>query len=81
MTSGKHSFSVDLPDHFLNKGSYRIDLFIAIFKQEWISKPGDTSISIYLEVGEVTSESPYWIQTRESLLAPLFKWDISSEGI
>lgn len=81
LTSGKHSFSVDLPDHFLNKGSYRIDLFIAIFKQEWISKPGDTSISIYLEVGEVTSESPYWIQTRESLLAPLFKWDISSEGI
>ena len=63
-----------IPKRFLNEGQYRLKLAASLYKRVWIINPAITNVSIDLEVRGGLSDSPYWIQKRPGLVAPVFPW-------
>lgn len=63
-----------IPAHFLNEGNYRIDIVAALFQREWIINPQKDNISIYFSISGGMSDSPYWLNKKSGLVAPIFEW-------
>jgi lipopolysaccharide transport system ATP-binding protein len=63
------------PKRFLNEGTYRIELIgsLHIRKDIFISDSYTPTISITIEGG--LSDSPYWLEKRKCLLAPVIEWE------
>lgn len=72
---GRNIFRAKVPARLLNEDRYRIDFFSAIHCGAWLSEPGNTSVSIYLQVAGELSDSPYWYARRPGLIAPVLNWD------
>jgi lipopolysaccharide transport system ATP-binding protein len=64
-----------IPEHFLNEGQYRIELILSLHFQQWLSKPGLNAPSFELSIRGGLSQSPYWMQARPGLLAPVVPFE------
>lgn len=65
-----------LPPFFLNEGTYRIDLGVALFCRQWLCEPGRETPSISVDVAGGFTSSRYWTERRPGLLAPALKWEV-----
>jgi lipopolysaccharide transport system ATP-binding protein len=71
---GPVEFSVTLPPHLLNEGTYRIELLAALHFRLWILEPGLSAPSVNLTIRGGLSESPFWTAKRPGLMAPVLQW-------
>lgn len=69
-----------IPPHFLNEGSYRIELILSLHYTEWISQPGVNAPGISLRIRGELSNSPYWILARPGLNAPILSFEALDSG-
>lgn len=63
-----------IPKRFLNEGDYKIELIGSLYCIKWLFQPGKNIPSICLNIQGGLSESPYWMQKRPGLLAPVMEW-------
>ena len=45
--------------------------------RKWFFEPGKSVATIYFEIRGGLSESPYWMNKRPGILAPVIKWEVS----
>jgi len=76
---GKIVLRSKLPKNTLNEGIYRIELIASIHFKKWIFEPGKDNPFCHLSIAGGLSESPYWLQKRPGLLAPVIKWQGNNE--
>lgn len=74
LAKGRHAVRSKVPSRFLNEGTYRIELMLALYFRQWLAQPGVSSPSIFLEVRGGLSDSPYWMMKRPGALAPQLEW-------
>lgn len=65
-----------LPKRFLNEGNYRIELISSLHFRQWITEPCKNAPYIMLTIQGGLSDSPYFIQKRPGLLAPVIPWQL-----
>jgi lipopolysaccharide transport system ATP-binding protein len=65
-----------LPRRFFNEGLYRIELIGGLHFREWLFQPSTNVPSIFLIIKGTLSDSPFWIEKRPGLLAPIIEWDL-----
>ncbi|MBD9388306.1 ATP-binding cassette domain-containing protein [Agrobacterium sp. AGB01] len=71
---GHNTIRTTIPAHFLNEGRYRVDFFASLHGQGWFSEPGNTPVSVFLQVSGGLSPSPYWRARRPGIVAPVLDW-------
>jgi lipopolysaccharide transport system ATP-binding protein len=71
---GLNKLRCNIPPHFLNEGSYRIEMVGGLHFREWLFTPGINCPAVYLTISGALSQSPLWNARREGLLAPIFQW-------
>jgi lipopolysaccharide transport system ATP-binding protein len=71
---GNNILRCQLKKHFLNEGTYRIELYVGILTGDWFCYYGGTPPSICLEIVGGLSKSPLWSQKRLGLCAPILHW-------
>ena len=64
-----------IPKRFLNEGSYRIELIGSLHIRQSIFTPGSNNPVIYITIEGGLSDSPYWLDKRQCLLAPVLDWE------
>ncbi|NTU76798.1 MAG: ATP-binding cassette domain-containing protein [Alphaproteobacteria bacterium] len=64
-----------VPARLLNEGLYKLDFFASIHAQGYLSEPGNTPVSVYLNIMGGLSESPYWRDPRTGVIAPVLTWE------
>jgi len=74
LTFGRNILKSQIPQRFLNQGKYRIELLIALYQREWMSEPGANAPAIELVIQGGLSDSPYWMERRPGVLAPVCDW-------
>ncbi len=74
LKKGKNIFTSAIPKRFLNEGTYRVEIFQAIFCRYNIITPLKNSPLIYFKIEGGLSDSPYWISKRPGIIAPELKW-------
>jgi lipopolysaccharide transport system ATP-binding protein len=75
MHPGRVVLRLCMPAFFLNEGSYRVDLGIALFHRQWLCEPGRDVPSITIEVAGGFISSRYWTEKRPGILAPALTWE------
>jgi lipopolysaccharide transport system ATP-binding protein len=60
-----------LPQRFLNEGQYRFELIVTVRSHYWYSEPGLDAPIVELAIRGGLSDSPYWLEARDGLLAPV----------
>lgn len=63
-----------IPKRFLNEGIYKIELYSSLYQRMWIVEPGKHSPSLNLQIRGGLSDSPYWTERRDGVIAPLMEW-------
>jgi lipopolysaccharide transport system ATP-binding protein len=63
-----------LPARLLNEGRYRIEYVCLLHNRIWLAEPGANVASICFEIQGGLSESPFWMQARGGILAPVLPW-------
>jgi lipopolysaccharide transport system ATP-binding protein len=63
-----------LPARLLNEGRYRIEYICRLHNRMWLAEPGANVASIHFEIQGGLSESPFWMQARGGVLAPVIPW-------
>ena len=71
---GRNTLRAEVPAHLLNEDRYRIDLFASLHAQGWLSEPGNTPVSVSLQIAGDLSQSPYWRSRRPGTMAPVLNW-------
>jgi lipopolysaccharide transport system ATP-binding protein len=74
LTRGRNVLRSRIPPRILNQGKYRLELIVALYCRQWISSPGVNAPVIELSIQGGLSESPYWMEKRPGLLAPVCSW-------
>ncbi len=64
-----------IPKHFLNEGTYRIECIGRLHSRQWLFEPGRNAPPIFLTVQGGLSDSPYWMNRRPGILAPIMKYN------
>jgi lipopolysaccharide transport system ATP-binding protein len=77
MHAGPVRLRTRLPAFFLNEGTYRIDLGIALFHRQWICEPGRETPTLTLDVIGGFTSSRYWTEKRPGVLAPALPWELT----
>lgn len=75
---GSHALRCRIPPRLLNEGSYYLELVGGLHFTEWLFEPRRRVPLISIEVRGGTSDSPYWINKRPTLLAPVLSWRSTS---
>lgn len=78
LEKGFHRLKSQFPARFVNQGTYRIDLLIALYYRQWISCPGSNAPSIKLSIQGGLSDSPYWVERRPGVVAPTLDWIVQT---
>jgi lipopolysaccharide transport system ATP-binding protein len=65
-----------LPYRLLNEGRYRVELLVSLYHRQWISCPGTNAPSVELSIQGGLSDSPYWMERRPGVLAPVCQWTL-----
>lgn len=73
---GKNTFSSLVPKRFLNEGTYRVEMIVAMYYRYWIIQPEKNSPSIYFTIQGGLSDSPYWMMRRPGIFAPELSWKV-----
>jgi lipopolysaccharide transport system ATP-binding protein len=76
MGKGIHIIRTKVPRRFLNEGSYRIELSVALHKVHWIFRFGGHVPTVFLVIEGGLTDSKHWSAKREGLLAPMFEWKV-----
>jgi lipopolysaccharide transport system ATP-binding protein len=72
--NGFNNFSLEIPSHYLNQGSYRIEFLASYHMRKFIIEPGSApEISFAIKGG--LSPSPHWIEARPGIMAPVWNWE------
>jgi lipopolysaccharide transport system ATP-binding protein len=64
-----------LPCHFLNEGDYVIELIVNLHYIQWLCEPGRNAPRLRLAIRGGLSDSPYWMNPRPGLNAPLLEFE------
>lgn len=65
-----------IPKRLLNEGAYIVELLSGYYFREWITQPLVNAPSITLTIQGGLSDSPYWMQRRDGILAPVIEWEV-----
>jgi lipopolysaccharide transport system ATP-binding protein len=76
LTRGRNVLQSRIPPRILNQGKYRLELIVALYYRQWISSPGVNAPAIELSIQGGLSDSPYWMEKRPGLLAPVCSWTL-----
>ena len=71
LQKGKNSLVTWLPSHFLNEGSYRIEMIVSLHHRVWYCQPEVSAPIISCRIQGGLSRSPHWLTARPGLLAPI----------
>lgn len=74
IVEGFNILKATIPGHFLNEGTYRVNLTSSLFKKEWILRPDTTEISVNFRIQGGLSDSSTWTGRRNGIMAPVLKW-------
>jgi lipopolysaccharide transport system ATP-binding protein len=74
LTRGRNVLRSRIPPRVLNQGEYRLELIASLHYREWICTPGANAPAIGLSIQGGLSDSPYWMEKRPGLLAPVCGW-------
>jgi lipopolysaccharide transport system ATP-binding protein len=74
LDTGRCEFTAVIPPGLLNQGSYRVELFLGLHHEKWISEPGRDAPSMTFNIAGKLSDSPHWVEKRPGLLAPHLTW-------
>ena len=80
LNTGPRRLQTQLPLHFLNEGSYRVEFICGLHFKEWFYEPGNNSPSIAFTVAGGLSQSPMWTTRRPGALAPILQWHNAAFG-
>jgi lipopolysaccharide transport system ATP-binding protein len=61
----------------LNEGTYRVEFLASLHYRAWLLQPGAGSPHIILTIQGGLSDSPYWMEKRPGILAPIIEWQES----
>src|SRR5262249_31716815 len=78
---GRFSLNTNIPVRLLKAGSYRIEFISGIHNRVWLHPPQASPAVVYFTVGGKLSDSPYWYERRQGLLAPLLTWHYTNLSI
>jgi lipopolysaccharide transport system ATP-binding protein len=71
---GSNKLSSQFPKRLLNQGNYRLEMIASLHFRQWICCPGDRVPTITVSVRGGLSDSPYWMEPRPGMLAPVHSW-------
>ncbi len=74
---GRNNFRSRFPSRTMNEGVYRAELMISLYHRQWISRPGSNAPAIDLSIQGGLSDSPYWVERRPGILAPVCPWTLN----
>jgi lipopolysaccharide transport system ATP-binding protein len=77
---GPNTFKVTIPSRLLNEGRYRIEFLASLHSHGWFSEPGNTPVSIMLQIAGGLSDSPYWRARRPGAIAPVLDWTMTDDN-
>ena len=80
LSRGNVLLRTKIPKRFLNEGIYTIELCASLYGQMWIAEPGKNSPSLSLQIQGGLSDSPYWTEKRDGIIAPLLEWEGAMKG-
>ena len=69
-----------IPPKLLNEGSYRVELIGMLHRRIWLFEPAVNAPGIYMTIWGGLSNSPYWMERRPGLFAPVMEWTASPAG-
>jgi lipopolysaccharide transport system ATP-binding protein len=72
---GLNILKTQIPKRFLNEGTYKIDLVLALYNRGWLCEPNVKSPSVFLTIRGGISDSPYWFDKRAGVMAPVIEWE------
>ncbi len=76
LAKGINILKSKLPNRFLNEGEYRFELIAVSPSRFWIFTEGSNTATVILTIHGGLSDSPYWINKRPGIIAPVIKWSI-----
>lgn len=76
MKAGPQTLFCQLPVHFFNEGSYRVELCARMHQGEEYTDLSRCPVSVHFTVRGGLSESAYWISRRPGFCAPLLDWSL-----
>lgn len=75
---GVVTLQLTLPRRLLNEGAYRAELMCGLTFVRWIfGGPGDYCPSVEFTIAGGFSASPYWVDKRPGMVAPLLDWRVA----
>ena len=77
---GEWEFRTRLPRRFLNQGTYRIYLGVALYHRAWLIEPGTGGASVTVTISGGLSDSPFWMVQRPGILAPELPWIVEKHS-
>jgi lipopolysaccharide transport system ATP-binding protein len=77
LNKGEVELRCELPKRFLNEGLYRLELACSLHHREQVVTPGRNSPTLHFKIQGGLSDSPYWLNPRAGLLAPVWRWERS----
>lgn len=78
---GINLFRVRLPLELLNEGMYTLQMLGNLGFRQLLFERERSPISLRLEVRGGLSESPYWVQRRPGVAAPVLAWESCDTGV
>lgn len=74
LSRGRNTIRSRLPLEVLNEGTYRVELVGGLHFRKWFFEPMVSAPSVLLRVQGDLSSSPYYMERRPVLLAPILRW-------
>lgn len=73
---GKITYKAKLPKHLLNTNTYTISLAMSLHNKKWLIDPNANQITIKYSLSGKVSESDFWKNPRDGILAPVIEWSV-----
>jgi lipopolysaccharide transport system ATP-binding protein len=67
-----------IPSRLLNEGDYQLRLMASLHCREWLCPPGVDAPTVHLSIRGGMSDSPFWLEKRPGVLAPVIGWTCES---
>ncbi len=64
-----------LPARLLNEGTYRLEMIAGLHCRSWLYEPNVNAPALTFTIQGGLSDSPYWMQSRPGILAPVLAWE------
>jgi lipopolysaccharide transport system ATP-binding protein len=75
---GSFRLKTVFPRRLLNEGRYRLELIGGIHNIKWLFEPRKNNPQFYIEIIGGLSDSPYYTIKRDSIIAPIFNWQVEA---